>query len=113
MNASLPRATRGRPTKHAYADMIVCLAAAFGLAASIAPAHADPEKPTDDKGSKAAPLDQDPQQPLTEKLKKGKGAVKPPAGVDPNIEKQPPSGAESNMPVIVPPEAAEPPPPKR
>lgn len=113
MNASLSRAAQGRPTKPAYAAMIVCLAAAFGLAASIAPAHADPEKPADDKGSKAVPLDQDPQQPLTEKLKKGKGVVKPPAGVDPNIEKQPPSGAESNMPVIVPPEPAEPPPPKR
>lgn len=43
MNASLSRAAQGRPTKPAYAAMIVCLAAAFGLAASIAPAHADPE----------------------------------------------------------------------
>ena len=41
--------------------------------------------------------------PLSKKLDEGEGVLKPPAGIDPKIDKVPSANTDDKMPVIVPP----------
>jgi hypothetical protein len=66
-------------------------------AATPAPESAPAQKPGESTDMKSDDV------PLSKKLNENEGVLKPPHGIDPEMQQQPPANAGDKMPVIVPP----------